>query len=322
MEKLEDISKLEVWFVNYIKGIDTDVAKNLQGYDEPDTEELDSLLSAVEKPMRFKIIFSTRGTEDLTALHYAVKWSHQDVCHTLLANLSREDKIRILWASPAVYKCSLPKNVRKLLTVTHKCIAYIRSNSTKLFVASFLVLLVSMINALDNLDSMKERMTLVLFYMNATSVVTVIIIIFTIYLEQYKCLGVVYSAERYAFKDNTQKTVFEPLEFLKYVNKEQSDNVLSIQFMVIRKNLSVMFYALDKQEILKTFFDEFGNQNYKELRDYSYTSQLPFGFGKLTGLKNVLDAYYTYMFSLHNAFKKVVPTSVAGMCYRTVHTAQ
>ena len=83
-----------------------------------------------------------------------------------------------------------------------------------------------------------------------------------------------------------------------------------------------MFYALEKQEILKTFFDEFGNQNYKELRDYSYTSQLPFGFGKLTGLKNVLDAYNTYMFSLHNAFKKVVPTSVAGRCYRTVHTAQ
>ena len=280
MEKLEDISKLEAWLVNYMKGIDTDVAQNLQGYDEPDTEELDSLLLAVEKPMRFKIIFSTRGTEDLTALHYAVKWSHQDVCHTLLANLSRKDKIRILWASPAVYKCSLPKNVRKLLTVTHKCIAYIRSNSTKLFVASFLVLLVSMMvmfdsmrhrktfdKDLDDLDSMKERITLVLFYMNVISVITVIIIIFTIYLEQYKCLGVVYSAERYAFKDNTQKTVFEPLEFLKYVNKEQSDNVLSIQFMVIRKNLSVMFYALEKQEILKTFFDEFGNQNYKELRD-------------------------------------------------------
>ena len=37
-----------------MKGIDTDVAQNLQRYDEPDTEELDSLLSAVEKPMRFK----------------------------------------------------------------------------------------------------------------------------------------------------------------------------------------------------------------------------------------------------------------------------
>ena len=174
---------------------------------------------------------------------------------------------------------------------------------------------------LDDLDSMKERITLVLFYMNVTSVVTVIIIIFTIYLEQYKCFGVVYSAERYAFKYNTQKTIFEPLEFLKYVNKEQSDNVLSIQSMVIRKDLSVMFYALEKPEILKTFFYEFGNQNYKELYDYSHMSQLPFGFGKLTRLKNGLDAYYTYMMlSLHNAFKEAIPTSVAGRCYRTVHS--
>ena len=196
------------------------------------SSDLNSLLLAVEKPMRFKVIFSTRGTEDLTALHYAVNCSHQDVCRTLLAHLSREDKIRILWAAPAVYKCSLPKGVRKLLTVTHKCIAYICSNSTKLFVASFLVLLVSTMimfdsmrlskpfdKNLDNLDRVIEMMTHVLFD-------TVIIIIFTIYLEQFECLGVVFSAETYAFKDNTQKTVAEPLEFLIYVNKEQSDNVV------------------------------------------------------------------------------------------------
>ena len=77
-----------------------------------------------------------------------------------------------------------------------------------------------------------------------------------------------------------------------------------------------MFYALDKPEILKTFFDELGNQDHKELLDYSRMLPLPFGFGKLTRLKNGLDAYYTYMCSLHNTFKKAIPTPVAGRYYK------
>ena len=320
MDKLEDIGKLEAWLVNYMKGIDTDDAPNLQGYDEPDTEELDSLLLAVEKPMRFKIIFSTRGTEDLTALHYAVKWSHQDVCHTLLAHLSREDKIRILWATPAVYTHSLPKSVGKIPAAMHKCMAFIQNHPYWSFIGYMSISMVLAIIAgvkKTRSASNKQQIDAVADNVVFAMIVLLFITFFLIYLEQRQCFGISWTAKRFACADVSQKCIQEPLEFVKYVNKEQSDNVVSFKFMVIRKNLSVIFYALGKQDILKSIFDEVGKQDHKELLDYPRIVRIPFGFGKLTRLKDVLDAYYTYMCSLHNTLKEAIPTPVVGRCNRT-----
>ena len=84
--------------------------------DEPEKELLSALLQEVDQSHIFKVIYSTRGVQDWTVLHYAVRNMHGDVVSTFLSSLNREDGVRALHTAPVTHSFKLPNILVLLLT--------------------------------------------------------------------------------------------------------------------------------------------------------------------------------------------------------------
>ena len=76
---------------------------------EPDVAMLDKLLLKTDPQIIFRILYTVRGGDNRTALHYAICRRDTDVIRSLLICLRPVHQIKILWAAPQMEKIALTK---------------------------------------------------------------------------------------------------------------------------------------------------------------------------------------------------------------------
>ena len=76
---------------------------------DPDLAMLDKLLHQTDPETIFRILYTVRGGDNQTALHYAICRRDTDVIRSLLICLRPVHQIKILWAAPQMEKIALTK---------------------------------------------------------------------------------------------------------------------------------------------------------------------------------------------------------------------
>ena len=147
------IRALQAWIVGYMHT----PASELN--DEPETELLSALLQEVDQSHIFKVIYSTRGVQDWTVLHYAVRNMHGDVVSTFLSSLNREDRVRALHTAPVTHSFKLPNIFVLLLTFILSLITFCDSEHKLLRNVAVMFLFMYWMDATISAEDLRDHIS-------------------------------------------------------------------------------------------------------------------------------------------------------------------